>query len=377
MFLRTIIIITFLYSIQIQLNADFSPDYHVFGSQSYIHSSKGDYVREDTKRGSFDYQEIGVNVADEFINNKLYLGVQGLGRRNRENKLKFDIDWAKISYLFDDNLKVSAGLLKNIFGFYNETRDIDATRSMAFAPQEIYDERSRDYVFSSYSIRLDGNVEVAHYGDLNYSINYGALNMSNSSTTSQYIGSLFSNQTEYDKSSMYGMALEYDFSSIIQIMLQREYIHLDYKFVPKPLPGLLPGGKALEMKYIVDYFGFRYNAVDWSVTSELMYTSGDQTILGTIESKVDSLLTINLIFDYYYSQTTSLFSKIAHLKQEFGQDKLYDNTVCFGVNYRLKEYWQLKAEYNYFTGGMLSFEPLPTNSVSHWDALVLRVSFSY
>ena len=57
---------------------EFDPDWHIFGSQTFIHSDKNDYLVHDTQDGSFAFQEIGANLSETFINDRLYLGAQVL-----------------------------------------------------------------------------------------------------------------------------------------------------------------------------------------------------------------------------------------------------------------------------------------------------------
>lgn len=378
--------------------AEFSPDFHFFGSQSYVKSSKNDFIVPGAMNGSFALQEIGVNTSETFFDQKLYLGAQVLGRKFGSNNMEVELDWLKLGYQYVDQLNVSLGLLKNKFGFYNESRDIDASRTPVLAPQEIYAERLRDLVFASKSIRVDGFFDLADYGELSYSMNYGFPNIDNKSITSDVFNNLFLNMvpgmpifTEYDEGENYGFALDYVTPINLSFFYQHIVVNLDYKMsqsMPLPLtffgfPALLSGDKALELKNKIHYLGVRYEAQKWTLTSELFKLKGNVSLFGGPAQKGEDYEAYNIMFDYYWNNKLSSFVKLA-LNKHDGSAAFINDTesrnYCTGVRYDLFKYWTFKGEYHHFRGGYFAAGDgalQQVNTIGNWNAFLFRVSFNY
>jgi hypothetical protein len=114
---------------------------HGFASQGFLKSSHNNYFGESTD-GSFDLTELGLN-ARYTVMPSLDVAAQVVSRRAGE---LYDgdprLDYAFFDYRFRSTgsgvAGVRAGRVKVPFGFYNETRDVPATRPGILLPQSIY-----------------------------------------------------------------------------------------------------------------------------------------------------------------------------------------------------------------------------------------------
>ncbi len=115
---------------------------HGFASQGYTYTTGNNFFGKSQNDGSFDFREIGVNVAGHIYPN-FFIAAQGLyrdaGGSDRDN---FRLDFANLDYqlpLGDESaVGIRLGRIKNPFGLYNDTRDVIWTRPGATLPQSVY-----------------------------------------------------------------------------------------------------------------------------------------------------------------------------------------------------------------------------------------------
>ncbi len=140
---------------------------HGFISQGYLISDDNNYFFAETKDGTFQFSEIGINFTTRPTEN-LSLGMQFLSRdlgRAGNNEVK--IDWAFADYQYRNWLGLRVGMLKVPHGLYNQSRDIDAARTNIFLPQSVYEEGTRDL--------LTGMNGISIYGILPHGFSYQFL----------------------------------------------------------------------------------------------------------------------------------------------------------------------------------------------------------
>lgn len=115
---------------------------HGFLSQGYTLTSEYNFFGQSRDGGSLDFTEIGVNVLGHITPN-LLMAAQGLyrsaGGSDRED---FRLDFANLDYHIALGERTTAGVrlgrVKNLFGLYNDTRDVVWTRPGVFVPQSVY-----------------------------------------------------------------------------------------------------------------------------------------------------------------------------------------------------------------------------------------------
>lgn len=172
-----------------------------FVSQGYINSSGNNFLSEQSRKGTFQYNEAGVTLNSQ-VNDKLKVGVQFLSRDlGPEGNHSVKLDWAFIDYRFRDEAGVRLGKVKLPMGLYNEERDSDFLRPMVLLPQSIYDEMKRDLLVAYQGAGLYGNVPLSRAGSIDYHGFYGTLN--------------------FDKDSMFQTAVEQSADGAIRLGVAR------------------------------------------------------------------------------------------------------------------------------------------------------------
>ncbi|SET20891.1 hypothetical protein SAMN05216326_11565 [Nitrosomonas marina] len=115
---------------------------HGFVSQGYTYTSGNNFFGNSRNDGSFDFREIGINVAGNVYPN-LLIAAQGLYRdAGGSDTDNFRLDFANLDYQYPINNESTVGIrlgrIKNPFGLYNDTRDVVWTRPSVTLPQSIY-----------------------------------------------------------------------------------------------------------------------------------------------------------------------------------------------------------------------------------------------
>jgi len=132
--------------------ADDSLKTHGFISQGFIYTSDNKF-QGNSDSGSFKLTEVGLNLSKRFTP-RLRLSSQVISRvANMEDDGDLNLDYIFLDYKAPitefNQVGVRAGRVKNVIGFYNETRDVAFTRPSIFVPQSIYFNSFRDLQLSS------------------------------------------------------------------------------------------------------------------------------------------------------------------------------------------------------------------------------------
>jgi hypothetical protein len=149
-------------------------DIHGFASQGFILSSGNNYLAE-SKRGSFEFNEVGVNFS-KALGDRLRIGLQFFSRDlGAVGNYVPRVDWFNLDYRFSDWLGIRAGRLKAPFGLYNEVNDIDSARVPVLLPQSVYPILNRDILLAQTGGELYGYVRLNPVGALEYRLYGGTL----------------------------------------------------------------------------------------------------------------------------------------------------------------------------------------------------------
>lgn len=152
------------------------PEVHGFVSQGYIRSSSNNYLTPtDSKRGSFELAELGLNLTQP-LSERLRAGIQFFARDlGPLGNYSVKADWFYLDYRLADWLGVRAGRTKLPFGLYNEINDVDAARVPILLPQSVYPVRSRDYLLAQTGVELYGRISNGPLGVLDYRLYGGTI----------------------------------------------------------------------------------------------------------------------------------------------------------------------------------------------------------
>ncbi|MBN1382385.1 MAG: hypothetical protein JXA41_11965 [Deltaproteobacteria bacterium] len=164
---------------------------HGFVSQGYLKSHSYNYLANDSKKGSFQFNEMGVNFSKQVTDN-LRIGIQFFSRDlgDAANN-KISLDWAYGDYHFKDWLGIRVGKIKIPFGLYNETRDMDMLRTCIVLPQGIYNDLLRDVLIAMQGAGAYGTIPLHKAGSLEYQAMAGVINLDKDNGIGKYVESKF------------------------------------------------------------------------------------------------------------------------------------------------------------------------------------------
>jgi hypothetical protein len=148
---------------------------HGFASQGFIATTGNDYIAPDSRHGSFQLSEAGLNVTTE-IADRLSIGIQAFAQNiTQGGNFNFKADWFYVGYRWRDWLRIRAGRLKIPFGLYNEFNDIDAARGPILLPQSVYPLQGREFLFAQTGGELYGYAPLRAAGALEYRLYGGTI----------------------------------------------------------------------------------------------------------------------------------------------------------------------------------------------------------
>ncbi len=150
---------------------DFGLQFHGFVSQGYLLSEHDNYLGQTEGPGTLNFNEFAINATASPID-RLRIGLQIFARSvGQYGNDDLEIDWAYADYRLTNNLGVTVGRIKIPHGLYNETRDLDMTRTEVFLPMSVYSTRLRDVylavnggeVYGTLSAKTLGNFDGVFY----------------------------------------------------------------------------------------------------------------------------------------------------------------------------------------------------------------------
>jgi hypothetical protein len=147
---------------------------HGFVSQGFLVSTGNNYLAE-SKRGSFEFTEVGLNVTQP-LTDDLRVGLQLFARDlGRLGDYTVKADWFYIDYRYATWLGLRAGRVKLPFGLYNEVNDIDQARLPVLLPQSVYPVQNRDFLLAQTGVELYGYLPLGSGGALDYRLYGGTI----------------------------------------------------------------------------------------------------------------------------------------------------------------------------------------------------------
>lgn len=144
-----------------------SAQIHAFVGQGFLISHPNNYLVRNSKHGSFQFTEGGVNVTKQL--GKLRVGLQLFAQNvGPTGNFEARMDWFYLDYRFKNWFGVRAGRIKIPFGLYNEYNDIDSARVPILLPQSVYPLSNRDYLLAQTGGEIYGYLEMKSAGALDY-----------------------------------------------------------------------------------------------------------------------------------------------------------------------------------------------------------------
>jgi len=364
-----------------------------FLSQGYINSS-GNNLYGDTESGSFELNEFALTL-NSIPTEKLRLSLQLLSRDlGDEGDNKVLIDWAMADYHLSDRLGVRFGKVKLPIGLYNQHRDSDFLRPMAFLPQSIYNENKRALLVGAWGGSIYGNIDLHTFGDLDYQLYYGKVDFYNDSGQARGMESLIKRRNKnktiagFDAENEYvgGGSLIYS-PPIDGLRLGFSYFTgaSNFSFTVDGVPGSAQGNNK-------DFFVFsaEYSRSNWTLVSEYSEFTGDRSVLGKDVPDGRSQggylqfcyhlqegVAVSALYDVFYADKDDRDGSSFTAKNQpdfFGWRKDFGTAIRWDIT----DQWMVRAEYHAIDGAALQLPIFNSTGVErYWSYYVLKTSFNF
>ena len=129
------IIVSPLEAYELNLGTNLPPvDFHGFASQGFLATSKYNYLDEDSKNGSFEFMEAGLNVSVNPFPRTRITAQAFMFDIGNIGKYQPVLDYASAEYTFNDYIGIRGGRIRRPQGIYNEVIDVDLARTSILLP---------------------------------------------------------------------------------------------------------------------------------------------------------------------------------------------------------------------------------------------------
>lgn len=367
---------------------------HGFLSQAYMISSKNNFLAP-TKDGTFEINEVGVTLSTNPVN-RLRVGIQLLSRDLGDlGNNKITLDWAFADYHFCDYFGLRFGKVKLPFGLYNEGRDTDVLRPMAFLPQSIYAETYRGFMVAYQGLGAYGNISLGGGGDIDYHGYYGTGNIDGDETLVAYLSGVFNSlapltgvpvsQLQLETNAVYGGSVTWN-TPLSGLRVGASHLHYDGDL---RMHSSQPELGTLDVKW-------------WQVVS-LEYTIGNFTLAGEYMERRNTLEGFGMELEDvvsmgYYGMISYIFNGNVTVSALY--DVYYDNKddkdgdylaylglpgwlswrkdIGVSVRYDPNPHWTFKAEWHTIDGASLFLRMYnPDGFEQEWTYFVFKTSFNF
>ncbi|MCU7844643.1 MAG: OprO/OprP family phosphate-selective porin [Candidatus Thiodiazotropha sp. (ex Monitilora ramsayi)] len=360
---------------------------HGFLTQAYVKTTDNRFFG-DSPDGSFDFREIGVNTSYRF-SPELMLSAQLLSRKAGDMyDGSLTVDYAQLDYTFHMSESARYGTLlgrtKNPLGFYNDTRDVAATRPGIFMPQAIYWDRVRNMVLSNDGAQLYAdNLHGLHRFNLSF---FAGKTPIDENVEKTYLDPMFNASMDQNGLTIGGRLLyEWD-GGRIRLALSNAMLELDSQ------PNLIPPG-SIDIDYWV--LSAQYNQGPWRLTAEYMEEpinyKGFANILDSVDTTVDGYYIQGdyrfhndweLLFRYeqsHYDKDDKYGSEISAVTG-LPPYNFYSKLWTAGLLWEPTEQLMIRAEFSQVEGVIFLSNlenPIPSERVKDWNLFSLLVSYSF
>lgn len=331
-------------------------DIHGFITQGFLYSDTYNYLADDTKDGSFEYNEVGLNFGKP-LTDKLRVGVQFFSRDlgDAANN-KVTIDWAYGDYRFKDWLGLRAGKIRTPFGLYSEIHDMDVLRTCIVMPQGVYTDLLRDAAIAMNGVSLYGQVPAGAAGGFDYQLLTGKVPLDNDSGISKSINNSLSSISPVEM--------------VVDGAVSGDTAYAGRFFWETPLPGLrlgysiykldieipiLVGGlleTVCEMDLLYQIYSAEYVWNNLTVAAEYVTTDHDLQMLGLKSSRAAEAYYLSATYQFvdwftlgaYYAEYYPDRDDKSGDNQSLVDHRAWEKDLALTLRFDINEYWVFKIE---------------------------------
>lgn len=325
---------------------------HGFVSQAALFSEGNDFYGE-SRDGSSEFMEAGINSRYR-LNPKLFLS----GQLTSRDAGTTDNGEVELDYLFGDlkavenqesGMGVRLGRVRNNYGFYNDTRDVQFTRPSILMPQAIYFEGNglREILFAS-----DGAQLYSYWDDGDNSTSLSMTYGSNRDVDKKILDNLFGSASALIRDA----TLESPIFAQVQHSREggKRRFALSLLDLSMHTRTRLPEAPSVDLVANGLVASGQLNLSQWSFTAEASYT--DVTFRGIEDSDSD----IHAGFvqaKYRITPSLSLMARAEHSVTDSDSDDS-DSTSHWvvGSQWSPVRNWMISADY-YFMRGTAGIPP--------------------
>lgn len=366
-------------------------DFHGFLSQGFLATTKYNYLDTDTKKGSFEFTEAGLNVSmNPFPRTRIT--AQGfLYDMGEAGKYQPFLDYASIEYTFNDYLGVRAGRIRRPQGIYNDIQDVDLARTYVLLPQGIYDSRYRDFSASLDGGELFGNIPLGNAGALSYETYAGYISIGADSGVADELNNALPGGKVSSFNSFLAAGSQFWWNTPLDgLRFGASFTHgsdFDYNFtVPTGYPPPYPSSVSLHAvsQVILQEYSAEYLWNRWTFQAEYYDVQESQ---GTTSPAG----TVNSFFSAYawYGATAYRFNKWlevgGYYTESYANEKYTtpsdDSQKDAALSFRFDPlpWWLFKVEGHYIRGTSLLDDSAdnPVRNDNGWFMLLVKTTVSF
>jgi hypothetical protein len=362
---------------------------HGFLSQGIIHTSDNNFFGKSDDSVSHDFRELGINGSWNILSD-LQVAMQVVWRDAGDtDNGGFRIDYGLANYnLYSSEtslLSLRGGRVPTPLGFYNDTRDVAATRPSILLPQSIYFDVNRNLALSADGGYVYGEHRT-DYGE--FTLNVGGIIPRMDDPDFNYVilgGS--PGHMEGDASWVARLGYEWE-QEIGLVRLAVTYAGFEGHY--RPYAGAIMEAGKWQFHPLI--LSAQFNAEDWSLTGEYalrradlngftprpdmgftgqsFYIQGTYRLTDSLEGVVRYDELIWDLNDPRGDKFSAMTGAPAHSR--FAQD------WTFGLRYEILPSLMLSAEYHHINGtGWLSAIENPQGTTQHWDLYTTMISYNF
>jgi len=326
-----------------------SVDVHGFVSQGFILSSGNNYLA-DSKRGSFEFNEAGINFT-KGLGDRLRVGLQFFARDlGAVGNYVPKLDWFNLDYRLADWLGIRAGRLKAPFGLYNEINDIDSARVPVLLPQSVYPTLNRDILLAQTGGEVYGYVPIKPAGALEYRLYGGTLFLD--PPIAQPPLALKSFRVPY----VVGGRLMWEAPiEGLRVGGSVQALRFDTVYTLPATPPMPPPEITIGIPFVLWLASFEYAAHDLLLAAEYGRWKADlETTIGPV-SKVDTVVNERYYVMAAYRLSSWFYPGVyySHLVENVDKPMVRDNfqdDLAMTFRFDLNAHWLVKLESHYMHG---------------------------
>lgn len=379
---------------------------HGLASQGYLLSSDYNYLANDTKNGSFQFSELGLNVSmNPFPRTRI--AVQGFDF-DVGNVGQYDpfLDYALIEYTFSDEIGIRGGRIRRPGGIYNTIQDIDLARTFVLLPQGVYDARWRDWGTGLDGLDLFGSLSLGKAGSVSYEAYAGKVTMQENGGPSRTLAyDTGFNVDTMEDAPIFGYQLWYN-PPLDGLRIGAELNYLDdwhmnghvnspiLVSVPVPFPpGALPGyihSTTMAANVLAQQYSIEYLWKEWTFQTE--YSLFDVTgyyhypiYIPAIPTTVNRAVHGESNPEAWYAAVSYRINKHVELGTYYSlwHDLTlggHQNDAALTARVDLTDWWIFKIEGHWLEGTGLLYDAADNphvNNNSGWFMLAVKTTVSF